>query len=181
MCVCVCACMPLHAMVRYMICFFINIYILCIHIFSLCISSHPAEFIYIYIHTLLVMTIWKGVIPNKQILFMKHHFFLHLKHSRQNVFELTQCHDAILRTYNWIVFHMLISVIITFPRKAHGCPGPQAPVPLTIFRSNSKFNQNLQCSGLKYILPITTKFCTRHDSYTVVTCARFRCDRFNIF
>ena len=37
----------------------------------------------------------------------------------------------------------------------------QAPVPLTIFRSNSKFDQNLQCS-----LPITTKFCTSHDSYS---------------
>ena len=39
-----------------------------------------------------------------------------------------------------------------------------APFPLTLFRSNSKFNQNLPCSGLKYTLPITTKFCTRHDS-----------------
>ena len=51
----------------------------------------------------------------------------------------------------------------------------QVPVPLTLFRSNSKLNQNLQCSGLKYTLPITTTFCTRHDSYTVVTCAKFRC------
>ena len=25
-----------------------------------------------------------------------------------------------------------------------------APLPLTTFRSNSKFDQNLQCSGLKY-------------------------------
>ena len=56
-----------------------------------------------------------------------------------------------------------------------------APVPLTVFRSNSKFDQNLQCSDLKYTLPITTKFCTRHDSYTVVTCAKFCCGRFNIF
>ena len=52
----------------------------------------------------------------------------------------------------------------------------QAPVPLTIFRSNSKFDQHLQCSGLKYPPPITTKFSTRHDSYTVVTCAKFHCD-----
>ena len=53
-----------------------------------------------------------------------------------------------------------------------------APVPLTIFRSNSKFDQNLQCSGLKCTLLITIimKFCTRHDSVTVVTCAKFCCD-----
>ena len=37
-------------------------------------------------------------------------------------------------------------------------------------------DQNLQCSGLKCILLITTKFCTRHDSVTVVTCAKFLCD-----
>ena len=52
----------------------------------------------------------------------------------------------------------------------------QAPVPLTIFRSNSKFDQNLECFSLKYSQPITTKFCTRHDSYTVVPCAKFRRD-----
>ena len=57
----------------------------------------------------------------------------------------------------------------------------QAPVPLTIFRSNSKFDQNLKCPGLKYTLPITTKFCTRHDSVTVVTCAKFRCDWLSLF
>ena len=50
-------------------------------------------------------------------------------------------------------------------------PGHQAPVPLTLFRSNSKFDQNVECSSLKYASPITTKFCTRHDSNTVVTCA----------
>ena len=56
-----------------------------------------------------------------------------------------------------------------------------APVPLTIFRSNSKFDQKLQCSSLKCTLPTTTKFCTRHDSVTVVTCAKFRCDRLSMF
>ena len=56
-----------------------------------------------------------------------------------------------------------------------------ATVPLTIFRSNSKFDQILQCSGLKCTLPITTKFCTRHDSVTVVTCAKFLCDWYGIF
>ena len=57
----------------------------------------------------------------------------------------------------------------------------QAPVPLSIFRSNSKFDENSKHSSVKYTRPITTIFCTRHDSVTVVTCAKYRCDRSNIF
>ena len=53
----------------------------------------------------------------------------------------------------------------------------QAPVPLSIFRSNSKFDENSECSSFEYTRPITTIFCTRHDSDTVVTCAKYRCDR----
>ena len=52
-----------------------------------------------------------------------------------------------------------------------------APVPLSIFRSNSKFDENSKHSSVKYTWPITTIFCTRHDSVTVVTCAKYRCDR----
>ena len=52
----------------------------------------------------------------------------------------------------------------------------QGPIPLMIFRSNLKFNQNLQCSDLKGTLSTKTKFCTRHDSATVLTCAKFHCD-----
>ena len=63
----------------------------------------------------------------------------------------------------------------TFPPRAL-----LAPVPLTIFRSNSKFDQILQYSSLKCILPITTKFCTRHDSVTVVKCAKLRCNQLSI-
>ena len=51
------------------------------------------------------------------------------------------------------------------------------PVPLMVFRSNSKFDKNLECYSLKYGQPITKKFCTRHDSVTVVTCAKFLCDQ----
>ena len=61
------------------------------------------------------------------------------------------------------------------------CVGSQAPVPLTVFQSNSKFDKNLECCSLKYAQLITTKFCTHHDSFTVVTCAKFCCDRQNIF
>ena len=56
-----------------------------------------------------------------------------------------------------------------------------APVPLSIFRSNSKFDENSKHSSVKYTRPITTIFCTRHDSVTVVTCAKYRCDRSSVF
>ena len=56
-----------------------------------------------------------------------------------------------------------------------------APVPLSIFRSNSKFDENSKHSSVKYTWPITTIFCTRHDSVIVVTCAKYRCDRSSIF
>ena len=49
----------------------------------------------------------------------------------------------------------------------------QALVPLTVFRSNSKFNKNLECSSLKYVQLITTKFCTCHNRVTVMTCTKF--------
>ena len=55
-----------------------------------------------------------------------------------------------------------------------------APVPLMVFWSKSKFNQNSQCLGLKCAQPITTKFCTHHYSVTVVTCAKICCDRLNM-
>ena len=51
----------------------------------------------------------------------------------------------------------------------------------SIFRSNSKFDENSKHSSVKYTRPITTIFCTRHDSVTVVTCAKYRCDRSSIF
>ena len=56
-----------------------------------------------------------------------------------------------------------------------------APVPLTIFRWTSKLYQIMMCYGLKYTLTITTEFCTCHDSVTVVTCAKFRCDWVSMF
>ena len=47
-----------------------------------------------------------------------------------------------------------------------------------VFRSNSNFDQNLDCSGeLKCAPPITTKF-SRHDIVTFVTCAKF-CHQLN--
>ena len=56
-----------------------------------------------------------------------------------------------------------------------------APVSLMIFRSNSKLDQNLKCSGLKYTLLIITKFCTHHGSGTLVMCANFQCDHLSMF
>ena len=55
----------------------------------------------------------------------------------------------------------------------------QAPVPLTIFRSNSKLVQNVTC--FEMFSTITTIFCTRPNSVNVVTCTEFRCDRLSIF
>ena len=72
-----------------------------------------------------------------------------------------RCHVIVKSNYNWLQYTWMHHL---------------APVPLTIFRSNSKFDQNWERSSLKYDQPITTKFCTRHDSYTVVTCAKFLCD-----
>ena len=57
----------------------------------------------------------------------------------------------------------------------------QAPVPLTLFRSNLKFDHNLECCSSRRAQLITTKFCTRHDSVTVVTYAKFCCDRCSTF
>ena len=61
------------------------------------------------------------------------------------------------------------------------CPlSAVASAPQTVFRSISKFHQNLQCSGLKFTEPITTTFRTRHDSITIATCVKFSCDRLNM-
>ena len=68
-----------------------------------------------------------------------------------------------------------VSTCLTVPA------GGLAPVPLNIFRSNSKFDENSERSSFKYTRPITTIFCTRHDSITVVTCAKYRCDWSNQF
>ena len=57
----------------------------------------------------------------------------------------------------------------------------QTPVPLSIFGSNSKFDENSKHSSVTYTQPITTTFCTRHDSVTVVKCAKYRCNRSSIF
>ena len=54
------------------------------------------------------------------------------------------------------------------------------PVRLGILRSNSKFNQISSALVSRCTLPITTKFFTRHGIVTVVTCAKFRCDRYTI-
>ena len=46
---------------------------------------------------------------------------------------------------------------------------PTVSAAAVIFQSfKAKFDQNLQCSSLKYRRPITAEFCTRHDSVTDV-------------
>ena len=75
--------------------------------------------------------------------------------------------ELILEAYSYLQCDMITT---------GGRPGARSTNDISI-----EFNQNLQCSGLKYTLPITTKFCTRHDSVTIVTGAKFRCDWLNIF
>ena len=82
--------------------------------------------------------------------------------------------DFILR------FSLFYGNLVNYHAKSHDMMD-QAPVPLSIFRSNSKFDENSKHSSVKYTRPITTIFCTRHDSVTVVTCAKYRCDRSCIF
>ena len=48
----------------------------------------------------------------------------------------------------------------------------QAPVPPTASRSNPKPDQNPARPSPKHVQPITTKSGTRHDSFTVATCAK---------
>ena len=72
-------------------------------------------------------------------------------------------------------------VVVDFPFVLTSWFIDQAPVPLSIFRSNSKFDENSKHSGVKYARPITTIFCTRHDSVTVVMCEKYRCDWSSIF
>ena len=57
----------------------------------------------------------------------------------------------------------------------------QALIPLTVFRSGSGFDRGLGCFGLGCARPIVGRFCTHRDRYTVVVCARFRCDRWGMF
>ena len=44
----------------------------------------------------------------------------------------------------------------------------------------SKFDQNFECSGLECAQPIARKFCTLHDSVTVVTYAKYLYDEPNM-
>ena len=57
----------------------------------------------------------------------------------------------------------------------------QVLIPLMLFWLNLQFDQNLECSSLKYAKLITMKFCMCHDSYTIVTCLKFCCDQLRIF
>ena len=58
---------------------------------------------------------------------------------------------------------------------------PHSASPITTFRSNSKLDQNLKCPGLKCTQLITIKFCTNHNSVTIMICAKFCCDQLSMF
>ena len=81
----------------------------------------------------------------------------------------------------WIKIARPVHVLVFFSCILIGLQADLAPVPLSIFRSNSKFDENSKHSSVTYTPPITAIFCTRHDSTTVVTCAKYRCDWSNRF
>ena len=95
---------------------------------------------------------------------MHHHLHQGWEYNTDGTFRKYNV-TKIINMFKWHLCHMM----------------HQAPVPLSIFRSNSKFDENSKHSSVKYTRPVTTIFCTRHDSVTVVTCAKYRCDRLSIF
>ena len=82
------------------------------------------------------------------------------------------------RWYNPNIYSMTLLCIYSMGYTVYGY---QAPIPLMILWWNSKFDQDLKCSDLKCALLITTEVCTRHDSVTVLTCAKFPCDRLSMY
>ena len=100
-----------------------------------------------------------------------------LKHAR-NPQSFRMCKRlSIVRNINiWANYFLLLTAWSNQPAIIL-----KAPVPLSIFRSNSKFDENSKHSSVKWAWPITTIFCTRHDSVTTVTCAKYRCDRSSLF
>ena len=78
---------------------------------------------------------------------------------------------------NWWNYYLLCP--ITMPGHSNSIEG-QTPIPLSVFQSNSKFYQNLDCSDSNCAQLITTKFCRPHDSNTVVIYVKFCCDQLTI-
>ena len=63
-------------------------------------------------------------------------------------------------TYDWTV-KTIDPCLIRWTKYA----GEADARPMPVFRSISKFDQNLEGLGLKYDQPITTKLCIRHDRH----------------
>ena len=87
----------------------------------------------------------------------------HVSHNEEYEQRTWTRWEIILHDFIWmqLLIHDLHSTLFYYSKVV------LAPFPLTVLRSNSKFDQNLKCSSLKCTGPITTRFCTRHDSYTV--------------
>ena len=118
--------------------------------------------------------IWKYRLKNAAILSRPQYVNFHYWHTVQTTTKYDKM--WILYIFPGLYCNVLQAGIVIMEPEVE-----QAPVPLSIFRSNSKFDENSKHSSVKYTRPITTIFCTRHDSVTVVTCAKNRCDRSSIF
>ena len=73
------------------------------------------------------------------------------------------------RVHIFLYPHFVLTSGVFLAVNFHLHPDLASPTFNWIFRSNSKFDQHLQSSGLECTLPNTTKFCTRHVRYTIAT------------
>ena len=82
------------------------------------------------------------------------------------------CEFSILMSpvvWNFDLVEAGVALVVHLSIIKHSWPGAH------LTNDISKFNQNLPLLWFKCTLPITMKSCTHHDSYTVVTCAKFHC------
>ena len=63
----------------------------------------------------------------------------------------------------WSRFYLAVSALAPVYIQLQSWPGAR---PTKEISTELKFDQNLECSGLKCVQPITTKSCARHDNVT---------------
>ena len=111
--------------------------------------------------------------------FLSYHRHEHKSSARPSYYKAESRIDNMIPEFN--LYHLLNFLCKSASPGTSDSLVDQAPVPLSIFRSNSKFDEKSERSSFRYTRPITTTFCTRHDSDTVVTCGKYRCHQPRIF
>ena len=82
--------------------------------------------------------------------------------------------------YIYVYIYVYIYIVCLFCLCIWTCPGLRPTNDISI-ESEIRPSFKLFCSYNNEILHSPTTFCTHHDSETVVTCAKFRCERLSIF